>query len=101
VRDLDDFRALLDRLTKVIGVAHIQSSFVLKSFVNRPAELLAPGETAKPRSVAEASHRLHRRIQLCRQGQNPCAASHYEYLCIFSPSEPDRFILNPIGHMLD
>ncbi len=40
VRDLDHYRALLDRLTKVEGVAHIQSSFALKSFVNRPAPLL-------------------------------------------------------------
>ena len=40
VRDLDHYRSLLDRLTKVAGVAHIQSSFALKSFVNRPAPML-------------------------------------------------------------
>lgn len=40
VRDLDHYRSLLDDLTKIAGVAHIQSSFALKSFVNRPAPLL-------------------------------------------------------------
>lgn len=40
VRDLDHYRALLDQLTNVAGVAHIQSSFALKSFVNRPAPLI-------------------------------------------------------------
>ncbi|MEQ8742988.1 Lrp/AsnC family transcriptional regulator [Parasphingorhabdus sp.] len=40
VRDLDHYRALLDDLTQVEGVAHIQSSFALKAFVNRPAPLI-------------------------------------------------------------
>lgn len=40
VRDLDHYRNLLDDLTKVDGVAHIQSSFALKSFVNKPSPLM-------------------------------------------------------------
>lgn len=40
VRDLEHYREFLDVLTKVSGVAHIQSSFALKSFVNRPAPLI-------------------------------------------------------------
>lgn len=40
VRDLDHYRDLLEALTRVQGVAHIQSSFALKAFVNRPAPLL-------------------------------------------------------------
>jgi Lrp/AsnC family leucine-responsive transcriptional regulator len=40
VRDLDHYRELLDDLTKVAGVAHIQSSFALKAFVNRPAPIV-------------------------------------------------------------
>lgn len=40
VRDLEHYRALLDILTKVAGVAHIQSSFALKAFVNRPGPLI-------------------------------------------------------------
>ncbi|MDT9599751.1 Lrp/AsnC family transcriptional regulator [Sphingosinicella rhizophila] len=40
VRDLDHYRDLLDLLTKVPGVAHIQSSFALKAFINRPAPLI-------------------------------------------------------------
>ncbi len=40
VRDLDHYRELLDVLTNVSGVAHIQSSFALKAFVNRPAPLI-------------------------------------------------------------
>lgn len=44
VRDLDHYRELLDDLTQIAGVAHIQSSFALKSFVNRPAPLIGgPG----------------------------------------------------------
>ena len=41
VRDLDHYRQLLDRLTKAEGVAHIQSSFSLKEFINRPVPLLS------------------------------------------------------------
>lgn len=37
VRDLDHYQAFLDVLTRVPGVANIQSSFALKAFVNRPA----------------------------------------------------------------
>jgi|TARA_R100000049_G_C1957304_1_gene116859 DNA-binding Lrp family transcriptional regulator len=40
VRDLDHYRELLDALTKIKGVAHIQSSFTLKSFINRPAPVI-------------------------------------------------------------
>lgn len=40
VRDLDHYRQLLDDLTKFDGVAHIQSSFALKSFVNKPSLLM-------------------------------------------------------------
>ena len=40
VADLDHYRELLDALTKIEGVAHIQSSFALKTFVNRPAPLI-------------------------------------------------------------
>ncbi|WP_165191504.1 Lrp/AsnC family transcriptional regulator [Caulobacter soli] len=44
VRDLAHYRDLLDRLTEMEGIAHIQSSFVLKSFLSRTAPLL--GDTA-------------------------------------------------------
>lgn len=40
VRNLDHYRDLLESLTQIPGVAHIQSSFALKSFVNRSAPLL-------------------------------------------------------------
>lgn len=40
VRDLVHYRELLDRLTLIDGVAHIQSSFALKAFVNRSAPLI-------------------------------------------------------------
>lgn len=40
VRDLDHYRELLDSLTKIDGVAHIQSSFALKTFVDRPGPVL-------------------------------------------------------------
>lgn len=40
VRDLDHYRELLDELTGIKGVAHIQSSFALKGFVNRPTALV-------------------------------------------------------------
>jgi len=42
VRNLDHYRDLLESLTQIPGVAHIQSSFALKSFVNRSAPLLSP-----------------------------------------------------------
>lgn len=48
VRDMGHFRDLLDRLTKIDGIAHIQSSFVLKSFLSRSAPLLS--EAAKRQS---------------------------------------------------
>lgn len=40
VRDLDHYQELLTQLTKVRGVAHIQSSFALKTFVRRAAPLV-------------------------------------------------------------
>lgn len=40
VRDLDHYRRLLGQLTRLEGIAHIQSSFVLKTFVSRTAPLL-------------------------------------------------------------
>lgn len=40
VRDLDHYRDLLEDLTQIPGVAHIQSSFALKAFVNRAAPVL-------------------------------------------------------------
>lgn len=40
VRDLDHYRELLDNLTNITGVAHIQSSFALKTVINRPAPLI-------------------------------------------------------------
>lgn len=40
VRDLDHYREFLDALTNIDGVAHIQSSFAVKSFVDRPAPLI-------------------------------------------------------------
>lgn len=43
VRDLNHYRDLLEDLTQIPGVAHIQSSFALKAFVNRPAPLLKRG----------------------------------------------------------
>lgn len=43
VRDLEHYRELLDSLTKVEGVAHIQSSFALKAFVNKPSPLMDSG----------------------------------------------------------
>jgi Lrp/AsnC family transcriptional regulator, leucine-responsive regulatory protein len=35
VEDLEHYRALLGRLTRLEGIAHIQSSFVLKTFAQR------------------------------------------------------------------
>lgn len=40
VRDLDHYQELLTELTKTRGVAHIQSSFALKTFVRRVAPLV-------------------------------------------------------------
>lgn len=40
VRDLDHYRGLLGQLTRLEGIAHIQSSFVLKTFSSRSAPLL-------------------------------------------------------------
>lgn len=39
-RDLDHYRDILEDLTQIDGVAHIQSSFALKAFVNRSAPLI-------------------------------------------------------------
>lgn len=43
VRDLAHYRDLLAKLTEIDGIAHIQSSFVLKSFLARSAPLLRDG----------------------------------------------------------
>lgn len=40
VRNLDHYRDLLDAITKIPRVAHIQSSFALKTIINRPAPTL-------------------------------------------------------------
>jgi len=40
VRDLAHYQELLGKLTEIEGIAHIQSSFVLKSFLARQAPLL-------------------------------------------------------------
>lgn len=40
VRDLEHYRALLEQLTNAAGVAHIQSSFALKAFINRSAPIV-------------------------------------------------------------
>ncbi len=40
VRDLDHYQELLTELTKTRGIAHIQSSFALKTFVRRVAPLV-------------------------------------------------------------
>lgn len=40
VRNLDHYRQLLDDITKIDGVAKIQSSFALKSFINKPSPLI-------------------------------------------------------------
>jgi DNA-binding Lrp family transcriptional regulator len=37
VHDLEQYRELVDALTRIEGVAHIQSSFALKAFVSRTA----------------------------------------------------------------
>ncbi len=42
VRDLDHYRDLLEELTQIANVAHIQSSFALKAFINRPAPPIRP-----------------------------------------------------------
>lgn len=40
VRDMAHYRDLLSKLTEIEGIAHIQSSFVLKTFLSRAAPLL-------------------------------------------------------------
>jgi DNA-binding Lrp family transcriptional regulator len=40
VRDLPHYRDFLNSLTIVEGVAHIQSSFALKAFVNKPSLMM-------------------------------------------------------------
>lgn len=40
VRDLEHYRMLLDSITRIHGVAHIQSSFALKAIVNRSAPMM-------------------------------------------------------------
>ncbi len=46
VRDLAHYRKLLDEITKIPRVAHIQSSFALQTIINRPAPLLALPRTS-------------------------------------------------------
>lgn len=41
VRDMEHCRDLLEKLTTIGGVAHIQSSFALRAFVNRPSPLIS------------------------------------------------------------
>lgn len=43
VRDMNHYRDLLARLTELDSIAHIQSSFVLKTFLYRAAPLLGDG----------------------------------------------------------
>lgn len=43
VRDLDHYRDLLEVMTSIEGVAHLQSSFALKAFVNRPSPIVSDG----------------------------------------------------------
>ena len=40
VRDLDQFQQILAKLTRIQGVAHIQSSFALKSVIRRRGPLI-------------------------------------------------------------
>lgn len=40
VRNLTHYRELLNEITKIPQVAHIQSSFALKTIINRPAPVL-------------------------------------------------------------
>jgi DNA-binding Lrp family transcriptional regulator len=42
VRDLEHYRDLLGQLTKMDGIAHIESSFVLKSFKPRSEPTITP-----------------------------------------------------------
>ena len=44
VRDLDHYQLLLTELTRTPGVAHIQSSFALKTMVRRSAPLIQPSK---------------------------------------------------------
>jgi len=41
VRDLEHYRLLLGKLTRLDGIAHIQSSFVLKTFAQRTEPAIA------------------------------------------------------------
>ncbi len=43
VRDLAHYRDLLAKLTELEAIAHVQSSFVLKTFLSRSAPLLGEG----------------------------------------------------------
>ena len=45
VRDLEHYQELLAKLTEIEGIAHINSSFVLKPFLSRPAPLLIEPRT--------------------------------------------------------
>jgi DNA-binding Lrp family transcriptional regulator len=45
VRDLDHYKEFLAKLTEIEGIAHIQSSFVLKRFLSRSAPLLVDPAT--------------------------------------------------------
>ncbi len=49
VRDLDHYRELLEKLTQIAGVAHVQSSFALKTFINRPAPLISESRIRRAR----------------------------------------------------
>jgi DNA-binding Lrp family transcriptional regulator len=46
VRDLAHYRDLLAKLTEIEGIAHIQSNFVLKSFLARSAPLIQEATVA-------------------------------------------------------
>jgi len=41
VPDLEHYQDLLGKLTRISGVAHIQSSFALKAFINRPGPIFS------------------------------------------------------------
>jgi DNA-binding Lrp family transcriptional regulator len=43
VRDLSHYRDLIDRLSEIKGIAHITSSFVVKSFLTRVAPMITDG----------------------------------------------------------
>jgi DNA-binding Lrp family transcriptional regulator len=48
VRDLTHYRDLLARLTEMESIAHVQSSFVLKTFLSRSAPLLGESGPERP-----------------------------------------------------